>query len=551
MLRVVLPFCRKDARQMANTLRWAIELDGCVNHNCLVSYEVGTNHSEIIELARRYFKGDVLVHEYSEPPVPGWPAACNWAWQATARYIDDKKVNEPWLWWEADAIPLKPGWLDALYDGYLKGGKPFAGHIVDRMDHMNGVGIYPPDVRRRNQDAMICRAGAWDVVLKPTTTGNCTNLNHLIQHVWNIRPSDGAIYNGDGSPVTFPDWAHVERYMDFNCVLLHRTKDGTLIERLREHREKERVRIESETIKACSTENNVPDHTSGGAVEVFKTEDPINYKAEILIVTYGQPRPARGRPGVLVSDFDWLNWCLRSIRRYCTGFSGITVAFPSRDSERFKAIANEHAKAKSGIKLRVRMFEEPLGKGFLMHQIQMARADELVPAGTNYVVHVDSDCVFKEPTDPREYIVNGAPVYVWRTYDSLTEVRDGKKVVSDCLQWQVPTEDMLGFSTNAYTMTRHPSVFPIAFYRKYREHVQSVHKMSFDDYMLSGRNDHPTNRMDFTSMGAFAFDRMLSQFHWIDISGGNHLAPKDRQKTFWSHGGITPEIESEIQNLIK
>lgn len=552
MLRVVIPFWNGDADAAIKCLEWALELNPeGTQHNCLLHYEEDTNPQKLDRvrvLIKQYFKKDKLENIYTHPPIKGWPAAPNWVWQSAARFIDDKGVNEPWFWWESDAIPLKPGWLDAIYNGYLSGGKRFAGHVVDRMDHMNGVGIYPPDVRRRSQDAMMARAGAWDYVLKPVTEYDCTNLNHIIQHVWNIRESDGEIHNGDGHAVTFPDWKHVERYMDFNCYLLHRTKDGTLIERLREHREKEKNRIEEETRISNSTEHNVPDHTGGGAIEISTIEEVIDYKAEILIVTYGMP--TKRASGLIVSDFDWLTWCMRGIRKHAKGFSGITLAIPGRDSELLKPISKEHAGAKSGIKFRVRLFDEPSGKGFLMHESIMAKADELVPASTDFVLHLDPDCIFKEPVTPAEYFINKKPVYVYRTYKSLSEIVNGQKVVSDCAQWQAPTENQLGFSVSEYTMCRHPTGFPIEFYKNYREHIESVHKIPFIDYMLSGKNSHPSDRMDFTAMGAYAFNKMNDKFHWIDISGGNHLAPKDRQRCFWSHGGITSAIASEIKSYV-
>lgn len=534
---------------MADLLRWALELNPeGVKYNCLLSYETGTDPNEIRDLAARYFKGDILENEYSTPPIQGWPAAPNWAWQSTARFMDDKKVNEPWLWWESDAVPIKPGWLDAIHDGYMKGGKRFAGHVVDRMDHMNGVGVYPPDVRRRCHEAMLCRSAAWDYVLKDTINGDCTNLNHLIQHVWNIHETDGYITNGEGKPVTFPDWKSVERWMDFNCVLFHRQKDGTLIQRLREKREEERKRIEEEHKKVLATETNVPDHTQGGVIELPKPDVPAESRTEILIVTYGLPtkRPS----GLVVSDFDWLRWCMKGIRRHCTGFSGVTLAIPGRDAELLKPISNEHAEAKSGIKLRVKMFDEPPGKGFLMHEAMMASADKLVPKGTDFVLHVDADVIFKEAVTPDEYVRNGKPVYVWRSYDSLSETRNGQKVVSDCLQWKAPTEVQLGFAVEQYTMTRHPSCFPISFYKKYREHIEMVHNMPFKDYMLSGRNEHPADRMDFTGMGAWAFKFMQDDFYWIDISGGNHLAPRDKSKAFWSHHGVDGAVVSEMESLL-
>jgi hypothetical protein len=508
---------------MARVLQWAIELDGSVNHNCLLSYETGTDASKVRELARQYFTGDIIEHEYPPPPVPGWPAACNWAWQSTARHIDDRGVNEPWFWWECDAVPLKPGWLDAIWEGYIKGGKRFAGHIVDRMDHMNGVGIYPPDVRRRCNEAMLCRSAAWDYVLKETIQHDCTNLNHIIQHVWNIRESDGAIHNGDGHVVTFPDWAHVERYMDFNCFLIHRTKDGTLIQRLREKREQERIRLEEETKKVMSVEVNVPNFTAN-AVEMPKNATAIG-PVEWFIVTYAK-------------DLEWFSYCIRCIKKHCTGFQGVTVAVPNKDKHLFKPMMLEFG-------FRLYGYDEVEGKGFVQHEAIMGMADTIVPKKTKFICHLDSDCMYHTPTAPEDYFVDGKPVYLVRTYESL---KDDNGVISDCAQWRDPTSRQLGFDPVVYSMCRHPTVLPIKFYKRYREHIENLHNKPFMDYFLEGKNSFPSDRMDWTAMGAFAYQRMHDQFHWIDI--GVNPPPKDRQAAFWSHSGVLPEHHKKIESFL-
>jgi len=511
---------------MANVLRWAIELNPRVNHNCLLSYEEGTDPSEIRDLASSYFSGDLLENQYSQPPVPGWPAAPNWAWQSTARFVDDKKINEPWFWWESDAIPLKDGWLDKIYDGYKQGGNPFAGHIVDQMDHMNGVGIYPPDVRRRCNEAMLCRSAAWDYVLKDTVTGKCTNLNHLIQHVWNIRESDGAIHNGDGHVVTFPDWAHVERYMDFNCCLLHRTKDGTLIQRLREHREKERIRIEEEQKSVMAVETNVPQFTATPTAVEPERKAQVIGPVEIMIVTYHK-------------DLPWFEYCIRCATKHLVGFAGITVCVPNRDKKMFRPLMIQYGFNLYG-------YDEVEGKGMLQHMAVMASADEIVPKKTKFVAHIDSDTMFRMDTRPEDYFEDGKPVYMIRTYESLV---DGKGVISDCAQWKPVVEEQIALPATWYTMCAFPFIYPIEFYSSYRKRIESVQKKPMLQYMLEGRNSFPQTRVDFQAMGVFAHTNMNDRFHWIDI--GVNPPRKDRHKSYWSHAGLKPETSAEIESFMK
>lgn len=522
---------------MRRNLEWCLELDAGCGRPCLLAYDTLTSKQDVAAigaLAQKYFT-EVRHCEYSEPPVKGWPAACNWAWQSVARWMFESPLKQPWLWLEADAVPLKPGWVLTLEKAHTEGGKSFGGHVVKDMNHMNGVGIYPWDVMRRNEMAMLTRAAAWDVVLKPNVEHDCVRLNHLIQHAWNVHPVDrNMIWNGDGTPLSFREQADVDRYMDFNAVLLHRVKDGSLIPMLRE-----RHRAEQEKQRLIeSTEYNVPQHVASVPAVEFKREDWHGDKdwpnVHILIVTYWKDAP-------------WLEYCLKALKKFCTGFTGITVAIPRKDFSHFAFM-----KADYGVTLR--LYDETRGKGMIEHMARMAMADEFVPEGTDFVCHLDSDCIFHTPTTPADYFTDGKPVYLFRTWQSLTTEdpkNPGSKVVSDCAQWFTPTVKQLGFDPDVYTMCRHPSVFPLAFYKQYREHVASVQKMPFLDYMLSGRNEFPQDRMDWTAMGAWAYQMMHGCFHWVDIGAPGAVVPKDRQKTFWSHAGIKPETKAEMEGFLK
>lgn len=546
---LVLPFCSKDADLQRRNLEWMLELDSGCGREGVLAYDTATPVlyvEQIKALAQRYF---TKVHHcrYQEPPVKGWPAACNWAWQSTARWMFESSPKQPWLWLEADATPLKSGWLLTLEKAHQEGGKAFGGHVVKDMGHMNGVGIYPWDVMRRNEMAMLARAAAWDVVLKPSTQSDCVPLNHLIQHAWNVHPIDRAmIWNGEGSPLSFKSQDDVALWMDFNAVLIHRVKDGSLIPLLREkHRaEQEKQRL------IMSTEYNVPQHTKAvaEATEVQKQSGNIldatpkdaavperhgrrDPKTEILIVTYAK-------------DFKWLEYCLKLIDKYCSGFQGVTVAHPVSQRKLFYSLHNR-------FKFRLRLHEddEPEGKGMLWHMAKMAQADHIVEPDAEFVMHLDADCMYHTPTTPADYFTDGRPDYLVRSWESL---KDGNGVVSDCAQWFKPTMNQLGFKPQVYSMCRHPTVFPIKFYALYRHWIQEAHPgVSFMDYMLSGRNAFPQDRMDWTAMGAFAYEFMRDEFNWIDVGAPGAVVPKDRQRTHWSHGGIKPEIKAEIEGFLK
>lgn len=605
----VLHFCAKDADLMAKNLDWWISLDGKVDFHAILSHDDATPARQVEavkKLADQYFRS-TEVFWYPQPLKKSWPAAPNWAWQNTARYIAATK-NEPWFWIESDVVAIRKRWLVDIAEEHQRVGKPFSGHFVDGMGHLNGCAVYPPNVALYSVDAFRTEESAWDVVLGKSLSLDGDPLKHvhpshkLFQHCWCINPADGKAWNGSGELATFKNTHDVVRLVDLTMAIFHRCKDGTLIDMLRlhyahpelamvpQHTEqgfpavdgvRDLIEVRKE-FKEWKTEDNVNDIAKNslrkdGEAEKVEENKPgdsgctypnaisessgekmerktdeirqgISFSGicEMLIVTYGLP--TKRVSGLVVSDFDWLKWCLRCIRKHCTGFAGITVAFPDRDAKLFSEISKEHAQAKSGIPLKAKMYTEQDGVGMIQHMGILATPDKLTPKTTTHVLHVDADYMFKEAVTPEDYFCGDKPIYVTRSWESLTDKKSG--VVSDCLQWRIPTETQLGFVSEVYAMCRFPFGFPLSFYPMYREHIEKVHGQRFIDYMTSGRNSFPQNRMDFTAMGAFAYHKAPELFSWIDVSGGNHLAPKDKIKGFWSHGGITPEIQKEIESYL-
>lgn len=280
-----------------------------------------------------------------------------------------------------------------------------------------------------------------------------------------------------------------------------------------------------------ATENNVPQHTDEGTI-MEKQPQTIDEPVHILIVTHAK-------------DLPWLQYALKAIDRHLAGFSGVTVAHPEDQYDAFKAATERH-------QVLLHPYPETVGKGMLLHMAKMAEADLIVPHGTGHVLHMDSDCIFHTSSTPEDFFTDGRPDYLFRPYESLISVdprNPRNKVISDCYQWKNHTERQLGFKCDAYTMTRHPTVFPASFYAPYRKHLTAIHRMPYRDWFLTGRNQHPQDRMDFTAMGAWAKRYMPEKFHWIDVSAGPY--PKDRLRAYWSHGGITPEIRREIEGFLR
>lgn len=292
---------------------------------------------------------------------------------------------------------------------------------------------------------------------------------------------------------------------------------------------------------ADATEMNVPNHTPNGSM-TDPNPNPMDGPTEIFIATYWK-------------DLPWLELALMCIQRHCTGFQGITIATPNPnpDGKWISPVWFDDMQARGNIRITARYYDEVPGKGMVQHMVKMAEADQIVPAGTKYVLHMDGDCMFRMPTTPEHYFWKDKPYYLIRSWSSLG-VSDPRhpisKTVSDCGQWKNATDIQLGWDTEWYTMCMNTAALPIEFYKPYREHIAQVHKRPFDDHMLAGRNEWPQSSMDWTSMGAFAHRFMRERFTWFDVCDGTPY-PVDRKKAYWSHGGISDEIRAEIESFLK
>lgn len=224
---IVLPVCAKDLALTKLNLQLAAKLDARCPFPALISAPTGIDIAELESLASKWF-ASISTFRYSDwKGDRTWPRPQNWAWQETARHVATLKPEQPWFWWEADATPLKTGWFSAIADGYIKGKLPFAGHIVVGLGngHLNGVAVYPPDVRKFSANAFITRASPFDRVLSQDAIRHVHPINHLIGHY--LKPK--------GRPSFVASPKTVDEPLKSEMVIFHGCSDGSLAQALLEN----------------------------------------------------------------------------------------------------------------------------------------------------------------------------------------------------------------------------------------------------------------------------------------------------------------------------
>jgi hypothetical protein len=223
-------------------------------------------------------------------------------------------------------------------------------------------------------------------------------------------------------------------------------------------------------------------------------------------------------------DFQWLRYALRSIRKYCRGFSRVIVVIPesSRRKLDWMGLAGD---------LTLTCGDYP--DDYLGQQVTKLTADTLTEA--DFICHIDSDCVFCRPTGPEDLFEAGKPRVLMAPYARLDRHVPWKGLVEKLLRQQVDYE----------FMRMPPYTFPRWLYAEFRQHISSLHGRSLEHYIL---DQPPRGFSEFNALTAFAFSRYPAAFHWVDVDAW----PSSRQhcRVYWSWGGIDAAVRSELEALL-
>lgn len=256
-----------------------------------------------------------------------------------------------------------------------------------------------------------------------------------------------------------------------------------------------------------------PEPNKEKAVEV-----PVTGSVELFIVTYAK-------------DFPYLRYCLRSIKKFATGFSGVTILVPTQHVKELRALI-----AEVGIGgVTVKSGYEWAKKGNMWHVAQELRADEWC-SKADYIAHFDADCLFDKPVTPAAFFNNGKPLLRYEPFESLAKRHPGT------WNWKIAGDLAFEFSVADEYMRGHPEVYHRALYAKTRELIEKKVKQPINEYVKSCRNEYPSQVCEYEFLGAVAHKFFAEQYSLVDLS----KEPNPDYSPFpviqlWSHGPIDKE----------
>lgn len=477
-MTVVIPCHKGDQHQAERLLKWIAEM-GKVDAQCLLFCAKDCNHPYLLSLALCAFTQARWEEDREN-------IKCDWAKKIPGR-LDASGPNSlfrqismffylpvpkgPWLFLEPDAVPCRPDWyqlLKAEYATAVARGKPIMGFRVNSQthpgstpipEHSSGVAIYPANLPEICPAVWTCRQTAFDIAAAREM---------LPQAHWTKLTVDH---------YCAPPVISMEE-MDVRCppsiALYHADKSGSFLPFLRQ-----RLGMADAKPAPLAAQPIVPRTVEAPVRAVPSGDGPV---VDIFIKTHAK-------------DYDWLHWCLKSIERFCQGFRNVVIVSP----DPAPGFAMKDVTWIAG---------SENSPGYLAQQARKLHADQ--DTNADYILFMDSDCVFTKPVTPQDFIRDGKPIWLKTPFGNA---RDDQQV------WKPVMAKFLGKESQHEFMRRHPFILPRWAFTELRNFCRYKHGMELSDYVMA--QAAPGQMLTFSEWNCAGF--FLHEFHhdkvaWIDTT---------------------------------
>lgn len=473
---VVTPTHPGDIEQALRQAQWIRELGWLSGHDLLLIADTRCPKDQVealhLEYAASYDHVEVLdfVDHYRK-----WAESPNEVFATAARYIMRTRA-QPFFFLEPDSVPLKPGWLDALWVEYRQCGKPFMGDLVTAataginvIDHMSGNGFYPADMFTHAGLALISNEIPWDVSAASQIVPQM-HATKLIQHHWKAPP--------------FESWQQVEERIRPEAMVYHASKDGSLITLLREHRmmDLDAGKTVDDGPMANIEQNadeNASHRAAGSGVLASQETDGNSIVCDIFVKSWP-------------NDYEWAAYLMRSIDKFCSGFREVVIIAPN---DKCPVPNYPH-----------RLVVEPEAEGIdgYLHQGAVKACAHRYTDAT-YICHVDSDCLFIKPVTPETFFRDGKPYWLFSPYSKIEA------------PWQPYTEKFIGHPVENEWMRQMPMFVRRYVHVELEQFCLATHGCSVEEYVMK----QPYREWsEFNALGAIAWDKFHDRIAWINCHNG-------------------------------
>lgn len=190
-------------------------------------------------------------------------------------------------------------------------------------------------------------------------------------------------------------------------------------------------------------------------------------------------------------------------------------------------------------------YVRPWPDGYTFQMYQKMTADDFTDA--ELIILWDSDLMLTAPASLERLFHDDRPIVEWQDWDQA--VTHSERI------WRGPTSLMMGMDLNHEYMCGVPFIYWRETFSKCRCQIARTHRRSFYDciysdvpFKASNFLNHPMKLADFEALGLTAAQIEPHDRYLLRHSSNR---PKDWPfKLYWSHGGLTKEIQAELDAIL-
>jgi len=244
-------------------------------------------------------------------------------------------------------------------------------------------------------------------------------------------------------------------------------------------------------------------------------------------------------------DVAWLQVCLESIDKYCSGFREVIALLPKGDL----ALADWSCIERNeigGMPFYAHAIDEQVSDGYIAQQVTKIYADTWTSAEN--ILFVDSDIVFFRHATPENFMRHGKPFIMFTHYDKFPVDKD--------MPWKAITEKFMSHTVDYEFMRRLPSMYPTALLREIREFCQLTHNIGLLAYLKLVKDREFS---EFNAIGAYVYYHAPQHVHFIptdsvSITDAGRVwkpneIPEPCAMQFWSWGNQDEQM-AQAKRLI-
>lgn len=244
------------------------------------------------------------------------------------------------------------------------------------------------------------------------------------------------------------------------------------------------------------------------------------------------------------NDLEWFEYSVKSLQKHVLPFNSIEkVLIYTHDICFEKVIKMTNVMKDTNIQVLPVHYNY---HGYIKQMIVKAQAYSDVKS--EYIVYVDSDCIFTRTCDLSRLLNNDGKPY-WHMTDEADAIPIWKEVVEDMTH----SEMKYYYMYNSFPFVIKTSTLKIA-----NDHFIKVHKKTYEEYVKERLAHYEISINDNIVNIFFKLSKVFTEFEYIGYIAHNftndyefllNQRNKEDVKQFWSHGGITDEIKKELDDL--